>query len=93
MAIRLIVNMSAAKGKGEEFAKAFNANVPNVRKEPGCEEYALYRSTEEPDRFILVERWTTQQHLDEHGALLRSRPSATANLRGSEPAKVERYEV
>ncbi len=93
MAIRLVMNLSALKGKGDDFAKVFNGNVPNVRKEPGCEEYSLFRSTADPDRFVLMERWSSQAHLDAHGALMRSKPSPTASLRGTEPAKVERYEV
>ena len=93
MAIRLAVNMSAAKGKGDEFAKAFAANLPKVQKEPGCEEYTLFRNVEDPDSFILMERWRSQADLDIHGALLRSTTSTTAHLRGPNPAKVERYEV
>jgi quinol monooxygenase YgiN len=92
MAVRLVVTLTAAKGKGDEFARAFCANLPNVQKEPGCEQYAFFRSLEDPDRFVLLERWKDQAALDVHAALLRSRPSSTASLRGGPPT-MERYEV
>jgi quinol monooxygenase YgiN len=84
--------MTSIKGKGNEFSKAFCANLPNVQKEPGCEQYAFFRSLEDPDKFVLLERWRDQAALDTHAALLRSRPSSTASLRGA-PATMERYEV
>lgn len=93
MAVRLIVTMRAAKGKGDEFAKAFAANLPRVQKESGCEEYAMFRSLEQPETFVLLERWRSAADLETHSALLRSTPSTTAHLRGTEPSRVERYEV
>ena len=48
MAVRLVVTMTSQTGKGDEFAKAFSANLPSAQKEPGCEQYALFRSLEGP---------------------------------------------
>lgn len=93
MAVRLVVTMTSQRGKGDEFAKAFSANLPSAQKEPGCEQYAFFRSLEDPDTFVLLERWKDQAALDTHAALSRSRPpSSTASLRGG-PATMERYEV
>lgn len=92
MAVRLIVGMRSVKGKGDEFAKAFASVIPGVVKEPGCEEYHLLRSIEDPDRFVLLERWRDARSLDEHITLLRSKPSPYAALRAGNPT-VERYEV
>ena len=36
------------------------------RKEPGCDRFEVYHSQSNPEIFILVERWLTQEHLDEH---------------------------
>ena len=92
MAVRLVVSMTALKGKGDEFGKAFCANLPNIQKEPGCEQYAFFRSLEDPDKFVLLERWKDQAALDVHAALIRSRPSSTASLRGA-PGVMEKYEA
>ncbi|MBI4297902.1 MAG: antibiotic biosynthesis monooxygenase [Chloroflexi bacterium] len=92
MAIRMVVNMMAAKGKGGEFARLFTGVIPGVLKEPGCEEYHLLRSIDNPDRFVLLERWKDSKSLDDHITLLRSKPSPYGHLREGNPV-AERYEV
>ena len=92
MAVRVIVTMNAQKGRGDEFGRLFAANLPNVLKEPGCEQYALFRSQEDPDRFVLLERWKDQRSLDTHLALARSRPAPHASLRAGAPV-MERFEA
>jgi quinol monooxygenase YgiN len=90
MTVRLIVNMEAAPGKRDELVSTFATLSPSVREEPGCEQYELYQSTEHPDQFALMERWTDQDALTVHGQLLRERGVDLASLRAS-PAEVERY--
>lgn len=36
------------------------------REEPGCERFEVYHSQSDPKTFLLVERWASQEHLDEH---------------------------
>jgi quinol monooxygenase YgiN len=54
-----------------------SADVPVIREllaeqrrlslgEPGCERFEVYHSTSDPQTFLLVERWASQQHLDAH---------------------------
>ena len=90
MTVRLIVNMEAAPGKREELIATFADLSPSVREEPGCEQYELYQSTEHPDQFALMERWTDQDALTVHGQVLRERGVDLASLRVA-PAQVERY--
>ncbi len=92
MAVRLVVNMQAIKGKGDELARTFASVIPGVLKEPGCEEYHLLRSIEDSDRFVLLERWKDKKSLDDHMVLLQSKPRPYASLRVGNPT-VERYEV
>ena len=90
MTVRLIVNMEAAAGKREELAAAFASLCPSVQEEPGCEQYELYQSTERPDHFALMERWSDQDALTVHGERLRERGLDMASLRAG-PSEVERY--
>ena len=90
MTLRLIVNMEAAAGKREELTAAFASLCPGVREEPGCEQYELYQSTERPDHFVLMERWSDQDALSVHGQRLRERGIDLASLRAG-PSEVERY--
>lgn len=95
MAIRIAVTVKAASGKGDGYGAAFLPLTKQTQKEPGCEQYELFRSLEEPDKFVLLERWTTPEDLEVHMGVLRERgPSPTAPYRDeSVPAQFERYEV
>ncbi len=37
-----------------------------ARAEPGCVRFEIYQSLNDPCHFTLVERWESQQHLDQH---------------------------
>ena len=71
MAIRLIVTVAAKPGKGPELAKAYPARSAEIRMEPGCEQFEVFQSVENPDKLLLFERWKDQKALDVHAALKR----------------------
>jgi quinol monooxygenase YgiN len=75
MAIRLIVTMRATPGRGDELARAYEARCAAVKSEPGCEQYEIFRSLVDPDRFVLLERWRDQAALERH---------AEVTMRGSQ---------
>ena len=90
MAFRLVVPIEAAAAKGDELIAAFHARSQEVRKEAGCEEFELYQSTERPDHFVLLERWTDETTLKAHAELNLKRGNTAVSLRvGMTPA--ERY--
>lgn len=93
MAVRLIVTFTALPGKGADFARAFAPVVEDVKKEPGCEQYELFVSQEDPDKLVLLERWRDQETFDMHSAANRARGvSPTAPFRGG-AATLERFEA
>ena len=81
MAIRLVVTIAAASGKGSELAQVYKTRCAEVMKEPGCEQFEVFQSTVNPDRLALLERWVDQAALDSHAALNRSRPPLRPELR------------
>jgi quinol monooxygenase YgiN len=95
MAVRLIVTFTAKAGKGAEMAAAFAPAAAIVHKEKGCEQYEMFQSAANPDKLVLLERWTTVDDLDVHGEAMRARgPSPTAAFRDESVAPtVERFEV
>ncbi len=82
MAIRLIVTITAAPGKGSELAQAYQARCAEIMKEPGCEQFEAFRSIVNPDKLLLLERWTDQAALDVHAKLNSTRPPLLPELRG-----------
>ncbi|GAB2802954.1 putative quinol monooxygenase [Streptomyces daliensis] len=49
----------------EQVRGALRDAAGRVHEEPGCELYALH---EAEDRFVLVEKWTTEGQLADHGS-------------------------
>jgi quinol monooxygenase YgiN len=88
MAIRLIVTITAAPGKGAELAPEYRARCAEVMKEPGCEQFEVFQSVVNPDKLALLERWTDQAALDAHAR--RQGPPLRPELRAG-PTEREDY--
>ncbi len=81
MAIRLVVTITAAPGKGSELAQAYRARCADAMTEPGCEQFEVFQSVMDPDRLALLERWKDQSALDAHARLNSTRPPLRPELR------------
>jgi quinol monooxygenase YgiN len=85
MAVRLVVTINAAPGKGGELAQAFRTRCAEVVKEPGCEQFEVFQSVVNPDKLALLELWSDQAALDVHAKVNTTRPPMPPGLRaGSE---------
>jgi quinol monooxygenase YgiN len=85
MAVRLVVTITAAPGKGSELAQAYRTRCAEVMKEPGCEQFEVFQSALNPDRLTLLELWKDQAALDVHAKVNTTRPPMAPGLRaGSE---------
>jgi quinol monooxygenase YgiN len=91
MAIRLVLTISAAPGKGSELAQAYRARCAEIMKEPRCEQFEVFQSVINPDKVVLLERWSDQAALDAHAQLNSTRPPLPAELRAGRPER-EDYE-
>ena len=91
MALRLVVTITAAPGKGSELAQAYRARCAEVMQEPGCEQFEVFQSVVNPDRLTLLERWVDQAALDVHARLNSTRPPLLPELRVG-PGEREDYE-
>lgn len=81
MAVRLVVSITAAPGKGAELAAAFRTRCIEVREEPGCEQFEVFQSILDPDKLTLLELWKDQAALDAHGNVNATRPPMPEGLR------------
>ncbi|HVB15646.1 MAG TPA: putative quinol monooxygenase [Stellaceae bacterium] len=81
MAVRLVVTINAAPGKGAEFAAAFKPRCDESRKDSGCLQFEIFQSVLDPDKFTLIELWESQAALDAHAKLQAVRPPLPAGLR------------
>lgn len=58
--------MTAKKGKAKELEKALLALIEDTLKEPGCIAYELWKDLENPESFVMYERFASKQALDAH---------------------------
>jgi quinol monooxygenase YgiN len=76
MAIRHVVTIQVAPGKAAEFTDVFKTLQLIALQEQGCEQYELFRSVDDPEKVVLLERWTSQALLDRHREAERTRNAA-----------------
>jgi quinol monooxygenase YgiN len=81
MAIRLVVTITAAPGKGTELAQAYKSRCAQIMQEPGCEQFEVFQSVLNTDRLTLLERWVDQAALDAHARINETRPPLPPGLR------------
>jgi quinol monooxygenase YgiN len=75
--IRVVAVITAHPGRRDELMAAFRANVPNVRAEKGCIEYAghidaadigTFQAKFGPDALVVLESWESPEALRAHVA-------------------------
>ena len=73
--IRVVAVITTNPGRREELLAAFRANVPNVRAEKGCIEYAghidaakvgPFHTDYGPDSLVVLESWESPDALRAH---------------------------
>ena len=92
MAIRLVLTITAAPGKGSELAQAYRPRCAEIMKEPGCEQFEVFQSAVNPDKLALLERWTDQAALDAHAQLNSTSPPLPPELRSEGRPEREDYQ-
>jgi len=81
MAIRLVVTLTAAPGRGAELAQVYCDMRSDVLQEPGCEQFDVCRDVAQPDKVVLLERWADQAALDAHARVYATRTPPPPELR------------
>jgi quinol monooxygenase YgiN len=92
MAIRLIIKLSAAPGRGDELAKVYESRCRDIQEEPGCEQFEVFQSVLDRDSLVLLEKWADADALAVHAERNRTREPIPADLRGSGGGEREDYE-
>jgi len=60
--------IKAQEGKGDVVAEAFKKHAPEFQKDPGTIMYAVQRKVDDPDTFLIYERYENKAALDAHMA-------------------------
>lgn len=66
--IGIVAKLPIAEGKEEEFETVAKDLMAQVKaNEPGCTTYQLYKSQKEPNTYIFMEQYASQEALAAHG--------------------------
>ena len=92
--VHVIARIRAKAGKEEALKAALLELVPPSRRELACHRYDLLQSTTDPREFCFIERWDTQQGLDQHAASehVKRAGEQIADLVDA-PPDIQRYEL
>lgn len=64
--LTVVATFQARPGKESELRAALTGLLAPTRQEPGCLNYDLHQSPQEPAKFLFHENWTDQAALDAH---------------------------
>jgi quinol monooxygenase YgiN len=87
MAVRLIINITAASGRGDELAAAYRERCLDVQKEPGCIQFEMFQSILDKDQLVILEHWADDAALAAHAEVNKTRPPLNPELRAGEAAR------
>ncbi|AUX93932.1 putative quinol monooxygenase [Mixta gaviniae] len=65
-AITIVATIIAKAGEAEAVEQALRTAEREVHGEPGCQQYQLHQDLEKPDHFVLLERWESEAHIQQH---------------------------
>lgn len=66
--ITLVAQYHTRPDQGDRVAGVLAKHIAATRTETGCDAFVVYRSSEEPDRFLLFEQYQDEAALDAHRA-------------------------
>jgi len=62
----VIAQYKTRSGKGDEVAAILARHVAETRVEPGCLQFTVNRSTDDPERFVLYEQYVDEAAFELH---------------------------
>lgn len=64
--VNCLLILTAKKGREKQLKKALEALISPTHQESGCLMYELWEDANDSGKFILFERFSSQEALDEH---------------------------
>jgi len=79
--VAIVVHYQATAGKGDEVAALLARHTAATRAEPGNLDFVALRSSEDPDAFVLYERYSNADAFEAHQASPHFEGIAVAQIR------------
>ena len=79
--VAIVVRYQANAGTGDQVAALLGLHVAATRAEPGCVDFVALRGVEDPDSFVLYERYESRAAFQAHMASPHFEGIAVARIR------------
>jgi quinol monooxygenase YgiN len=80
MPVRVLVGRHLRPGTADEYFGLRAADTPSTRDEPGCVQYEIFQSTDDPNHVVTVELWEDEAAFSAHRAVLQAKPPGGGHL-------------
>lgn len=74
MSVLVIVDFLFKPEGVDPFMETVKERLPFARTYEGCQEIDLFRDEDDPNHFVLVERWESRPHYDKYRAWAMAQP-------------------
>jgi quinol monooxygenase YgiN len=73
--VRLLIQFTAdSREIADRAIEALTERCKQCRQEPDCLQFEVFRSALDPQHYVLLEHWASQEALDVHAELNRRNP-------------------
>ena len=94
MAVRVILEVKAKPGTGDELVAFFGSILAETRAYEGCTSVDTLRNRDDADNVLLVEEWESHEQYDNYLAWQRDRgTSDRLKAALAEPPVIRHYDV
>ena len=73
MTVRVLLEMKAKPGTGNDLVAAFKSTLADTRAFEGCISIATLQNSDDADNLVLVEVWESREHHEKYLAWRRER--------------------
>ena len=88
-----LMHLKAAPEKRMNILKTIHAMIGPTNAQPGCLHCELFSSTQNDDQLLLLEKWDSQESLEQHIKSDEFRKVMAAMDSACEPPKIRFYET
>ena len=94
MAVRVILEVKARPGTGDEVVAFFRSIMPETRAYEGCTSVDTLQNSDDADNVVLVEEWETREQYEKYLAWQRERGTSDRLKQAlAEPPSIRHFDV
>ena len=94
MATRVILEVKAKPGTGDELVAFFRSILPETRAHEGCMSVEALQNSDDADNVVLVEDWETREQYEKYLAWQRERGTSGRLMEAlAEPPTIRHFDV